>query len=453
VGGSVLTRGAASPEVWEAGPIRHNRELIETEAGKGRELAVLVTLETDGDWQESLTELERLADTAGAEVADVVLQRRDRPDPATFVGKGKAQEVHEAAAASGADLVIVHGELSPLQQRNLENVVKLPVIDRTGLILDIFAQRARSNEGKLQVELAQLHYTLPRLTGRGVWLSRLGGGIGTRGPGETKLEADRRRVRRRITAVTREVEEIRRHRATQRQARQASMIPTASLIGYTNAGKSTVLNALSGADALVEDKLFATLDPTIRRVALPGGLWILLADTVGFIRNLPHQLVAAFRATFEEVTYSDLLVHVVDASHPQMDEQMAAVERVLAEIGVPEKPIVTAFNKADAVEDVETLQMKARRCVPSVILSALRGTGLDELREALAAQARRRLHRVEVLLPLERGDLVSLAHERGRVEIEHYAAEGIELVAHVPGDLAARLAALDLRAPAPVEEW
>jgi GTP-binding protein HflX len=231
------------------------------------------------------------------------------------------------------------------------------------------------------------------------------------------------------------------------------MIPTASLIGYTNAGKSTVLNALSGADALVEDKLFATLDPTIRRVALPGGLWILLADTVGFIRNLPHQLVAAFRATFEEVTYSDLLVHVVDASHPQMDEQMAAVERVLAEIGVPEKPIVTAFNKADAVEDVETLQMKARRCAPSVILSALRGTGLDELREALAAQARRRLHRVEVLLPLERGDLVSLAHERGRVEIEHYAAEGIELVAHVPGDLAARLAALDLRAPAPVEEW
>jgi len=417
-------------------------------------VAVLVALESaEGDSEESLQELERLADTAGAEVGEAVIQRRERPDPSHFVGKGKAQEVHETAAALGADLVIVDGELSPVQQRNLENVAKVPVVDRTGLILDIFARRARSNEGKLQVELAQLNYTLPRLTGRGVWLSRLGGGIGTRGPGETKLEADRRRIRRRIAAVTRQVEDVRRHRATQRQARQASMILTASLIGYTNAGKSTLLNALSGADAMVEDKLFATLDPTIRRVALPEGFSILLADTVGFIRNLPHQLVAAFRATFEEVAQSDLLVHVVDASHAEMVEQMAAVEGVLGEIGVPEKRMVTVFNKADAVQDMETVEIRARRCAPSVIVSALQGTGLDALRQTLAAEVRRQLRRVEVLLPLERADLASLAHEHGRVAAEQYSAEGIELVAEVPGDLAERLAAADLNAPEPAEEW
>ncbi|MGB9803089.1 MAG: GTPase HflX [Desulfofundulus sp.] len=352
----------------------------------GYEKVLLVSLqlphEKENEVEESLDELARLADTAGARVVGRVVQRSRRPDPATFLGRGKVRdEIAPACRELGVDLVICDQELSPAQVRNLEEALGVRVIDRTQLILDIFARRARTREGKLQVELAQLEYLYPRLTGRGAELSRLGGGIGTRGPGETKLETDRRRIKRRIAELRRKLEEVRRHRTLLRSRRQKAPVTLASLVGYTNAGKSTLLNALTGADVPVEDKLFATLDPTTRRLVLPNKEVVLLTDTVGFIRRLPHHLVAAFRATLEEVTEADLLLHVVDVSSPDYPARIEAVDQVLASLGAREKPTILVLNKIDRLTAEEPWLVPADR--PAVAVSALTGRGLDKLCQAL----------------------------------------------------------------------
>ncbi len=320
-----------------------------------------------------------MAATAGAEVIVKLVQKRAKPDPAYYIGRGKAEELAVLAITTHADLVIFDDELSPAQQRNLEGLLKTKVVDRTWLILDIFASRAASKEGKIQVELAQLCYLLPRLVGKGTSLSRLGGGIGTRGPGETKLEVDRRRIRRRISILRKELEEIAKRRGLQRSNRSKSGLPLVSIVGYTNAGKSTLFNALTDSQVFVEDKLFATLDPTIRRCYLPSGGFMLLADTVGFIRKLPHDLIAAFRATLEEATYSDLLLHVVDASHPGKDDHCEAVEEVLKTLGIVDKPIITCLNKIDLIPgnlERERIRLDHPGAIP---VSAETREGLDEL--------------------------------------------------------------------------
>ncbi len=328
---------------------------------------------------DSINELSELASTAGAEVIVKLVQRRGKPDPAYYIGRGKAEELAVLAITTHADLIIFDDELSPAQQRNLESLLKTKVVDRTWLILDIFASRAASKEGKIQVELAQLCYLLPRLVGKGTSLSRLGGGIGTRGPGETKLEVDRRRIRRRISILRKELEEIAKRRGLQRSNRSKSGLPLVSIVGYTNAGKSTLFNALTDSQVFVEDKLFATLDPTIRRCYLPSGGFVLLADTVGFIRKLPHDLIAAFRATLEEATYSDFLLHVVDASHPGKDDHCEAVEEVLKTLGIADKPILTCLNKIDLIPgslERERIRLDHPGAIP---VSAETREGLDEL--------------------------------------------------------------------------
>ncbi|MBC7107137.1 MAG: GTPase HflX, partial [Firmicutes bacterium] len=336
---------------------------------------MLVGVRLPGDAAaDGLEELAGLADSAGAEVVGRVCQERHRPDPAFFVGRGKALALAEMARGLGADLVIFDHELSAAQARNLEDVMGVRVVDRTQVILDIFARRARTREGKLQVELAQLNYLLPRLTGAGTALSRLGGGIGTRGPGETKLETDRRRVRRRIYELRRQLEEVRRHRAVLRQARRERAYPLVALVGYTNAGKSTLFRALTGAEVPVEDKLFATLDPFVRRAELPEGGTVLLTDTVGFIRRLPHHLIAAFRATLEEVRAADLLLHVADARSPDLEEKIAAVGRVLEELGAADRPAILVYNKIDGT-DLAPGRLR-RGSSPAVAVSALHGWGL-----------------------------------------------------------------------------
>lgn len=415
--------------------------LITDTAAQKRQVSVVVALETPhGDWEDSLDELRLLADTASVEIASVVTQRRDEPDPVSFVGKGKAREIEAEAApeVTDADFLLVDAELTPTQLRNLELLADTPVIDRTALILDIFAQRAQSNEGKLQVELAQLNYLMPRLTGRGAMLSRLGGGVGTRGPGETKLEVDRRRIRRRITALRRAVEEVTRHRSIERSGRGGADLPVASLVGYTNAGKSTLLNALADTHVFVEDKLFATLDPTVRRIDLPDGLNALVADTVGFIRNLPHELVAAFRASLEEVVQADFLLHVIDAHHPQIRQHREAVEMVLAELGVTGKSVLNVYNKADLLPDPTAFRAWVGDEM-SVLVSAKTGEGLPDLLAAMSRVVRERLRRTRLRLPLERGDLVALAHERGRVIEEKYLEDVVEVTAELPDDVASRL--------------
>jgi GTP-binding protein HflX len=368
-----------------------------------------------------------------------VTQKRTAPDRVHFVGKGKAHEIRQIRGDTGAEMILVDGDLSPSQERNLEDAAGADVLDRTGLILDIFARRARSREGKVQVELAQLSYLLPRLTGKGKELSRLGGGIGTRGPGETKLEADRARIRKRISLLRKQVERIGKRREIERRHREAAGAPVVALVGYTNAGKSTLLNALSGADVFVENLLFATLDPTIRRVELDGGREFLAVDTVGFIRNLPHQLVAAFRATLEEVVQSDVLVHVVDASHPQMAEQITAARRVLAELECADKPTVMAFNKCDAVEDRARLAERVMRERNGVAISALTGEGLDALLRLIGERLEQALVPVELIVPWAAQDLLSEAHDRGRVLAEEFGENGVALTARVPADVAQRL--------------
>lgn len=411
------------------------------------EKALLVALqlphEDERELEESLDELAHLAETAGAVVVGRVVQKMRRPDPATMLGRGKVQdELLPACRELGVDLVISEKELTPAQVRNLEEALEVRVIDRTQLILDIFARRARTKEGKLQVELAQLEYLYPRLTGRGIELSRLGGGIGTRGPGETKLETDRRRIKKRITDLRRELEEVRRHRHILRAGRRDVPLTLAALVGYTNAGKSTLMNALTGAGVLVEDKLFATLDPTTRRLVLPNKEEVLLTDTVGFIRRLPHHLVAAFRATLEEVTEADLLLHVVDASNPSYPAQIAAVESVLVSLGAAAKPTILVYNKIDKVEGIFCPLPQSH---PWVAISALTGQGIDDLLKAIMEVLEEKRVRRAFLVPYHRGDVLSLLYEKGEVLSRRDTPEGVlvevELGAVWASKAAARLQA------------
>ncbi|MBI4736876.1 MAG: GTPase HflX [candidate division NC10 bacterium] len=349
---------------------------------RGSEVALLVGVcrarQARWEAEDSLAGLEQLARSAGARVAATVLQERDRLDPRYLIGKGKALEIRDRSA--GVDLVILDEELSGSQQRNLERLLGKRVVDRTGLILDIFAQRAQTREGKLQVELAQLDYLLPRLAGAWTHLERLGGGIGTRGPGETQLESDRRRIKTRMAKVRRDLEQVRRHRALLRRPRRKVPFPILALVGYTNAGKSSLLNVLTHANVTVQDQLFATLDPTLRRLTLPGDRVALLSDTVGFIRKIPHQLVAAFQATLEEIQEADVLLHVVDISHPHAEEQQAAVEAVLGELGLADRPTILVFNKVDRLG---RSPFPWRPGSGRVATSAKTGAGLDDLRREI----------------------------------------------------------------------
>src|SRR5438132_8372666 len=330
----------------------------------------------------ALDELRELATSAGARIIDEMIQHRDRPDPATFIGKGKVEELHEEVILEGVDVVIFDDELSPSQAKNLEEALDTKVVDRTGLILDIFARRARTKEGKLQVELAQLEYRLTRLTGHREYLSRLGGGIGTRGPGETKLEMDRRQIRHRISTLKRDIENIRKHRQLHREHRRRDQLPLVSLVGYTNAGKSTLFRALSKEDTLISSRLFSTLDTLIRRIQLSRNFPILISDTVGVIRKLPHQLVSAFRATLEEVVEADLILHVIDASDPECEGKREVVLQVLEEIGAGDHPILTVYNKADLLEaSAESLDS----IDTEILVSAVTGEGLERLVEQIVA--------------------------------------------------------------------
>ncbi|MBI4536974.1 MAG: GTPase HflX [candidate division NC10 bacterium] len=350
----------------------------------GREAALLVGVarQREPRWEaeDSLTELGELARSAGARVVEAVLQERERLEPRYLIGKGKAEEIRGRCA--GIDVVIVDEELSGSQQRNLEKLLGRRVVDRTGLILDIFAQRAQTREGKLQVELAQLDYLLPRLAGAWTHLERLGGGIGTRGPGETQLESDRRRIKTRMAKIRRDLERVRRHRAVLRRPRQKVPFPIVALVGYTNAGKSSLMNALTHAGVAVRDQLFATLDPTLRRLVLPGGRVVLLSDTVGFIRKLPHQLVAAFQATLEEIQAADLLLHVIDISHPQAEQQQVAVAAVLGDLGLADRPTLLVYNKIDRLNGPP---FAWRSGSGRVATSARTGAGLDTLRQEILA--------------------------------------------------------------------
>jgi GTP-binding protein HflX len=388
--------------------------------------AYLVSLQLPGqsDWEveDSLDELWELAEDAGLEVVDRFVQKRAIPDPATFIGKGKAEEL--GAIVEPDELIIFDNELSPAQQGNLAEIIDAPVLDRTQLILDIFAQRAQSREGKIQVELAQLNYLLPRLTGAGKALSRLGGGIGTRGPGETKLETDRRRLRKRISDLRAELEEIRKVRATHRARRDQMAAPVVALVGYTNAGKSTLLRELSGTDTFVADQLFATLDPTIRRWELPDGRWVFLTDTVGFIRRLPHTLVAAFRATLEEILFADLILHVIDVSHPQAREQQEAVEQVLAEIGAAQ-PVINVYNKIDKIP----AGIEAGGA--GVPVSALTGENLDRLGAEVAAFFSSLFSVQKFHFSFANFGEASRLRELGRVLEERFTETGVEITAEV----------------------
>jgi GTP-binding protein HflX len=384
-----------------------------------------------------LEELALLVDTAGADEAARVVQRRDHPDPATFVGKGKAEELRDLSNAVDADTVVFDDELSPAQSRNLEKILGRTAIDRTAVILDIFAQNARTQEGKAQVELAQIEYRLPRLRGRGTQLSRLAGGIGTRGPGETQLEVDRRRLVRRKNRLERDLRRLTEQRRLQRKSRRRSRLASVSLVGYTNAGKSTLLNRLTDAGVLVEDRLFATLDPRTRRLDLPGGESVLLSDTVGFVRKLPHQLVEAFRSTLEVVTESDLLVHVVDSSFFDPDSQIEAVRSVLGEIGAGSVPELLAFNKTDLV-DRPVVDRLLERHPGSVALSALTGSGLDGLLEAVGDRLRAAAQVVELVIPYDRGDVLAAVHREGEVLTEEHDESAAHVRVRVDGAGAAR---------------
>jgi GTPase len=419
------------------------------------EQVVLVGVWTEGtaaDADRSLAELAALAETAGSVVLEAVSQRRDKPDAGTYVGSGKAAEIRGIVAASGADTVICDGELTPGQLNALEKILKVKVVDRTALILDIFAQHASSREGKAQVELAQMQYMLPRLRGWGESLSRQaggrvagGGGIGTRGPGETKIETDRRRIRARVSKLRREIAGMATARATQRANRGRNAVPSVAIAGYTNAGKSSLLNQLTGAGVLVENALFATLDPTVRRAETAEGREYTLTDTVGFVRHLPHQLVDAFRSTLEEVAAADLLLHVVDGSDPDPLGQIEAVRVVLGEIDAAAVPELIVVNKVDAmtVEDVLTL----RRALPGAVwVSARTGEGIDALRDLVAERLPHPDLDVQVLVPYHRGDLVARVHRDGEVLEERHEAAGTHLTARVDGALAAALA--DFAAPA-----
>ncbi|MEW2380691.1 GTPase HflX [Micromonospora sp. NPDC047707] len=422
------------------------------------ERVVLVGVWTEGtqdDAENSLTELAALAETAGSQVLEGLIQRRNRPDPATYVGRGKVNDLGAVVLSTGADTVICDGELSPSQLRNLEQRTKVKVVDRTALILDIFAQHAKSKEGKAQVELAQLEYLLPRLRGWGETLSRQSGGsaraggaggVGLRGPGETKLETDRRRIRTRISRLRREIKGMKTVRQTKRARRARNAVPAVAIAGYTNAGKSSLLNRLTGAGVLVENALFATLDPTTRKATTSDGRVYTLSDTVGFVRHLPHQIVEAFRSTLEEVAESDLVVHVVDGTHPDPEEQVRAVREVLAEVGADRLPELLVVNKADAADEETLLRLK-RLWPEAIFVSAHTGRGVEDLRTAVEGRLPRPAVEVRAVLPYDRGDLVARVHRQGEVLSTAHLPEGTLLHVRVGEALAAELAPFEAAEP------
>jgi GTP-binding protein HflX len=394
---------------------------------------------TEEEEERSLEELALLTDTAGAEVVDMELVRRSEIDPATYIGKGKATELAQVAQAMDIDVVIFDHQLTPAQQRNLQNLFGCDVVDREGLILDIFAQHARTKIGALQVELALLRYHLPRLRGKGKSMSQQasGAGITNRGPGETKLELDRRRILTRISKLERELKESTSHQETQRKKRRSSLTPQVSIVGYTNAGKSTLLNALTDADVLVEDRLFATLDPTVRRFEKPGQRPFLLADTVGFVRRLPHGLVESFRSTLQEAADADLLIHLVDATDPDLPGQIAAVREVLSEIGADAVPELLVLNKSDALTNGQ--RQRISNLYPDALLvSAITGEGLEALVDAINTALATGLVTLSLAIPYERGDLVAAAHQMGEVVDEKHDENGTILDVRVPAAVAAR---------------
>ena len=417
------------------------------------ERVVLVGVWTEGsveDAENSMAELALLAETAGSEVLDNVFQRRGRPDPATYVGRGKVDGIREIVQATGADTVICDGELAPSQLRNLEDQLKVKVVDRTALILDIFAQHAKSKEGQAQVELAQLSYMKQRLRGWGGNLSRQAGGraaggegIGGRGPGETKIETDRRRINTKIAKLRRELKEMKGTRDTKRAARRRNHIPSVSIAGYTNAGKSSLLNRLTDAGVLVEDSLFATLDPTTRRTTTADGRVYTMSDTVGFVRHLPHQLIEAFRSTLEEVADADLVLHVVDGSHPDPEGQLSAVREVFAEIGAGDVPELVVINKADVADPMVLARLQARE-PHSVVVSARTGEGVAAALAAVEAELPRPDVEFAALLPYERGDLIDRLHRHGEIESMEHTADGTRVSGRANADLAGELAAYAL---------
>lgn len=425
-------------------------DITEVEYRKLRlERVVLIGVWTEGtveDAENSLRELKLLAETAGSDVLDALIQRRPRPDPATYIGSGKVEELREAVEATGADTVICDGELAPSQLRNLEDRVKVKVVDRTALILDIFAQHAKSSEGKAQIELAQLQYQNQRLRGWGGNLSRqVGGraaggeGIGGRGPGETKLETDRRRIQARVATLRRQLRDLGARRETKKANRRRHRIPSVAIAGYTNAGKSSLLNRLTGAGVLVQDELFATLDPTTRKTQTSDGRIYTLTDTVGFVRHLPHQLVESFRSTLEEVTESDLILHVVDGSDPDPQGQISAVREVLADIDAGDIRELIVINKADQADPLTVSVLLAQE-PHAVVVSAKTGEGIDELLAAIESDLPQPQVEVDVLVPYDRGDLVHRMHAEGEIESIEHGPDGTHLVGRAEPDLAAALA-------------
>ncbi|WP_433159911.1 GTPase HflX [Kribbella sp. CA-247076] len=430
-----------STELTDISEVEYRKLLLER--------VLLVGVWTEGsaeDAENSLTELKLLAETAGSEVLDGVIQRRKRPDPATFIGSGKVTDLRELVASLGADTVIADGELAPAQLRNLEDRLKVKVVDRTALILDIFAQHAKSKEGKAQVELAQLQYMKQRLRGWGGNLSRqaggrvgaAGGGIGGRGPGETKIETDRRRINTKIAKLRRELKDLKGKRSTLRQERRRNAIPSVAIAGYTNAGKSSLLNRITGAGVLVENALFATLDPTTRRTTTSDGRVYTFTDTVGFVRHLPHDIVEAFRSTLEEVADADLLLHVVDGSHPDPLAQIQAVREVLAEIGATDVPEIVVINKGD-IADPLALAPILHRESRALVVSAHTGEGIDKLRSLVEAALPQPDVALDLLLPYDRGDLVSRIHSEGSVDQLEHTADGTRVSARVHPALAGEL--------------
>ncbi|MCE5315266.1 MAG: GTPase HflX [Armatimonadota bacterium] len=408
--------------------------------------ALLVVIDPKDNWEADANteELRELVDSAGIEIVDEMHIRRDNPDPRFYIGKGNAEEAFMRVQDSDADVVIIGEDLSPTQQRNLSDATRVEVVDRTQLILDIFAQRARTSEGNLQVELAQLKYLLPRLTGKGTAMSRIGGGSGgiaTRGPGETKLETDRRRVRKRISVLQDELDEVVQHRKVQNKSRKKMLVPGAALVGYTSAGKSTLMNLLAGTNVSAHARLFETLDPTTRRVDMEGQCSIILSDTVGFLRNLPHGLIAAFRATLEEVVEADFLIHVVDAHHPFFRQQYASVLEVLAELAVEDKPTITIFNKCDLMRDQYELRRLVTEIPNSCYMSARTGEGIEYLQGLICKVISEMMNRIEAILPYDRGDLLAMCHDRGRVISQEYLPEGVRVLVELSSDVADKVRA------------
>ena len=412
-------------------------EMIETRETKERVILVAVSTSDHDDTEKSLDELEELAATAGAVTVGRVIQNLDQIHASTYVGKGKLDEIKELLWETEATGIICDDELSPIQLGNMEDILDTKVMDRTLIILDIFAGRASTNEGKIQVELAQLKYRQSRLTGLGKSLSRLGGGIGTRGPGEKKLEIDRRMIRDRIAQLNRELKDVKRHREITREQRSRNKIPVVAIVGYTNAGKSTLLNTLTGAGVLEEDKLFATLDPTTRNLKLPSKQEILLTDTVGFIRKLPHHLIEAFRSTLEEAKYADIIFHVVDASNPQRDKQMHIVYETLDNLGVKDKKIVTLFNKQDLRTDNEPMQ--DFRADKVLAISAAKNDGLEEVKAVLEEMLREDKIYIERVISYNNAGIIQLIRKQGELISEEYVAEGIAIKAYVPMEVYGKL--------------